>query len=97
MISANKADKKVVMRIGRKTSVVLAEPNLERSANTLTGMIVKPAVFNARNIICAFEAVSFSGFNSCISFMAFKPSGVAALSSPSMFALKFIIIDPTAG
>ena len=42
-------------------------------------------------------AVSFCGFISCISFMAFSPSGVAALSSPSMLAEMFMNIEPKAG
>ena len=63
----------------------------------LTYQIDKPEVFNTRNIICASEAVSLSGFISCISFMVFNPSGVAALSRPNIFAEKFIIIEAVAG
>ena len=69
----------------------------ERAARIETGIMVRPEAFNTKNMICAFEAVSFFGFNSCKSFIAFNPTGVAALSKPSMFAEKFIIIDPIAG
>ena len=63
----------------------------------LTGIIVRPEAFSTRNMIWAFEAVSFLGFESCISFMALSPMGVAALSSPNMLAEKFSIIEPYAG
>jgi hypothetical protein len=63
----------------------------------LIGIMVSPDVLRTINIIMGLLAVSFSGFNSCISFMAFKPMGVAALSSPSMFAEIFINMLPIAG
>ena len=59
--------------------------------------MVKPEAFKTKNIICAFEATVLFGFNSCKSFIAFSPKGVAALSRPSILAEKFIIIEPTAG
>ena len=62
-----------------------------------TGTMVKPEVFNTKNIICAFEATSFLGFTSCICCMALSPIGVAALSNPNIFAAKFIMIEPCAG
>jgi hypothetical protein len=60
-------------------------------------MIVSPEVLSTRNMIWAFVAVSLSGFSSCSSFIALRPSGVAALSSPSMLAAKFMMTDPMAG
>ncbi len=48
-------------------------------------------------MIIASVAVSFFPFSSCNSVMAFSPSGVAALSSPSMLADTFMNIDPMAG
>ena len=62
-----------------------------------TGIIVRPEVFKTRNIIIGLLAVSFFGLRLCNSCIAFSPTGVAALSSPSILAEKFINIDPNAG
>ena len=48
-------------------------------------------------MIIASEAVSFFGFSSCNSFIAFNPIGVAALSSPRMLADTFRTMLPDAG
>ena len=48
-------------------------------------------------MIMGLVAVSFRGFSSCSSFMAFSPKGVAALSSPSMLAERFMKMEPMAG
>ena len=61
------------------------------------GMSVMPDVLSTRNIIMGLLAVSFLGFSSCSSCIAFSPMGVAALSSPNMFAEKFMNIVPMAG
>ena len=61
------------------------------------GIRVSPEVLSTKNMISAFEAVSFLGFNSCNSFIAFRPSGVAALSRPSILADKFMNMVPMAG
>ena len=45
----------------------------------------------------ASVAVSFLGFNSCNSLIAFNPNGVAALSNPNILAETFMNIDPKAG
>ena len=87
----------VPIKVGIKISAGLAAPFAIRKAITEVGIRVMPAVLSTRNIIWALLAVSFSGFNSCNSFIAFKPTGVAALSRPSILAEKFIIIDPLAG
>ena len=58
----------------------------------LTGMMVRPEVFSTRNIIIGLVAVSFFGFSSCMLSIAFRPNGVAALSSPSMLAAMFMKI-----
>ena len=63
----------------------------------LIGMMMRPEVLITRNIIIGLEAVSFFGFNSCNSFIAFSPNGVAALSSPSILADIFIKIEPNTG
>ena len=60
-------------------------------------MSVSPDVFSTRNIIIGLLAVSLCGFISCSSCIAFRPIGVAALSSPSMLAEKFMNIVPIAG
>ena len=77
--------------------VGFTEPIIARSAMMEIGMMVRPEAFSTRNMICASEAVSLSGLISCSSLMAFSPSGVAALSSPRMLALKFMMIEPVAG
>ena len=64
---------------------------------TDVGISVMPAVLSTRNMIIGLLAVSGFGLISCSSRMAFRPSGVAALSRPSMLALKFITILPLAG
>ena len=51
----------------------------------------------AKNVHIASVAVSFCSFSSWSSFIAFKPSGVAALPSPSILAAIFKTIDPIAG
>ena len=61
------------------------------------GMSVSPEVFSTKNIIMGFEAVSFFVFNSCSCSIAFRPNGVAALSSPSMLAAMFMKILPVTG
>ena len=74
-----------------------AAPICARYTMTETGIIVKPDVFSTKNMICALEARSLRGLTSCICCIAFKPTGVAALSNPSIFAAIFIIIEPYAG
>ena len=63
----------------------------------LTGMMVRPDVLSTRNMIIGLVAVSFLGFSSCRPSMAFRPSGVAALSSPSMLAEMFMKMLPMTG
>ena len=63
----------------------------------LIGISVSPEVFSTRNMIIGLLAVSFFGFNSCNPSMAFKPKGVAALSSPSMLAARFMKMLPVTG
>ena len=52
---------------------------------------------STRNISIASVAVSFFVLSSCMCCIAFNPRGVAALSSPSIFADTFINIAPIAG
>ena len=90
----------VAMSIGMNTSVGLAACSpigpvtVALIAKTDTGIMVSPEVFSARNIICASDAVSFFGFRVCSDCMALSPIGVAALSSPSMLAEKFMSSCP---
>ena len=63
----------------------------------VSGIKVRPLVCSTKNMICALVAFSLSGLIDCKLSMAFKPKGVAALSSPSILALKFITICPMAG
>src|SRR5659263_637525 len=87
----------VAIKMGMNTSVGLVEPMMARWAMMLMGMMVMPAVFKARNMICALEAVSLSGLISWRLCMAFNPMGVAALSSPNIVAEKFMSNCPLAG
>ena len=64
---------------------------------TPTGMSVRPLVLSTRNMIMALLAVSFLGLSCCSPSIALRPSGVAALSSPSMLALKFMKMCPKTG
>ena len=63
----------------------------------LTGISVSPLVFSTRNMIIGFDAVSFFVFSSCICSIAFRPRGVAALSSPNILAAMFIKMEPVTG
>ena len=95
-IAANVATK-VAIRQGIKMSVGLVACNDARIAMMLVGIRVNPDACKQRNIICALDAVSLFGFNSCKLCMAFNPKGVAALSRFKRLAEKFNIICPNAG
>ena len=90
-------EQNVASRIGTKMSVGCAAPSCARYTMMLTGMSVRPDVLSTRNIIIGFVAVSFFGFSSCSCSIAFSPSGVAALSRPSMLAATFIKMLPVTG
>src|SRR5690606_22519585 len=90
-------EQNVAIRVGMKILVGSTEPNIARSAIIEIGIMVSPEAFSTKNIICASDAVSLSGLISCNSLIALSPNGVAALSSPRMLALKFMMIDPVAG
>ena len=90
-------EKNVASRMGIKMSVGYAAPIWARYTIMLTGINVSPLVFSTRNIIMGFDAVSFFVFSSCICSMAFRPSGVAALSSPSILAAIFMKMLPVTG
>lgn len=94
MVAAN-----VAIMQGRKISVGLTAGGLTdaRMAMMLMGINVSPDACNTKNMIWALLAVSFSGFNSCKLCIALSPKGVAALSNPSRFAEKFMIMCPKAG
>ena len=80
-----------------KISVGCAAPSCARYTNIEIGISVSPEVFSTRNMIMGFVAVSFFVFSSCSCSIAFRPNGVAALSSPSMFAAMFMKIEPVTG
>ena len=63
----------------------------------LTGINVSPDVLRTRNIIIELVAVSFFSFSACSCSIAFKPKGVAALSSPNILAEIFIKMLPVTG
>ena len=78
-------------------SVGCAAPICALYTMMLTGMMVSPEVLSTRNIIIGLLAVSFFGLSSCMDSMAFSPSGVAALSRPSILAAMFMNMCPVAG
>ena len=90
-------EKNVASRMGMNTSVGWAAPICERYTRMEMGMRVRPEVLSTRNMIIGLVAVSFFGLRVCISSMAFSPSGVAALSSPSMLAAMFMKMLPVTG
>ena len=90
-------EKNVARRMGTKMSVGCAAPICARYTMILTGIKVSPDVLSTRNIIIGLVAVSFFGFSSCSCSIAFSPSGVAALSSPSMLAATFMKMLPVTG
>ena len=102
-ISPAQNETKVPSSVGRKMSAALKPTSpclsamLWRMAITDVGISVMPAVLSTRNMIIGLLAVSFCGLISCNSRIAFRPSGVAALSRPSMLALKFMTMLPLAG
>ena len=96
MIPAS-VEKKVANRMGIKISVGWAAPIWARYTMMEIGISVRPEVFSTRNMIIGFEAVSFFVFSSCNCSIAFKPSGVAALSSPSILAAIFMKMEPVTG
>ncbi|CCY65818.1 uncharacterized protein BN467_00313 [Prevotella sp. CAG:1124] len=59
--------------------------------------MVSPEVLSTRNIIIGLVAVSFFLLRLWSCSMAFRPSGVAALSRPSMLAAMFMKMEPVAG
>ena len=61
------------------------------------GMKHSPEALRIKNIIMASVAVSLRGLRVWSSCMALRPSGVAALSRPSMLAETFMNTDPIAG
>ena len=73
------------------------DPAATRIAIAVVGINCTELVLIARNVHIAFDALPGCGFNVSRSRIARRPSGVAALPRPSMFAAMFISIDPIAG
>jgi len=96
-MTPTRVEMKVLSRIGINTSVGCAAPICARYTMILIGMMIRPEVLITKNIIIGLEAVSFFGFSSCSSFIAFSPNGVAALSRPSILADIFMKMDPNTG
>ena len=82
---------------GRNTSDGFAAPNCARYIMMVIGIKVSPEALMHKNITMELLADSLFGFNSCNCCMAFNPIGVAALSSPSKFADRFMKIEPVTG
>ena len=79
------------------TSVGSAAPSWARNVKIVIGSMVTDEALMTMNMIMSLVAVSGSGLRVCSSFIALSPSGVAALSSPSTLADRFITIAPEAG
>ena len=94
---ATKVDVNVASMIGRNTSDGFAAPNCARYIMMVIGIKVSPEALMHKNITMELLADSLFGFNSCNCCMAFNPIGVAALSSPSKFADRFMKIEPVTG
>src|SRR5256714_5136448 len=73
------------------------DPDAARIAMAVAGINCTELVLIARNVHIAFVATSVRGLSVFRSRIARKPSGVAALPSPSMLAAMFITIEPIAG
>ena len=84
----------MAMSKGKNTSAGLAAPIWERYAMMVVGMMVNPLTPSTTNMIMALDALDLSLLSSCSSAIALSPIGVAALSSPSMLAAKFMNIVP---
>jgi hypothetical protein len=69
------------------------EPYCASSPIMENGMSWMLDVLITINSIISNVITSFSSDNDCRSFMAFIPSGVAALPTPNRFARKFRVMD----
>ena len=87
-------EKYVAIKRGKNTSAGFAAPSCARYAMIVVGMMVKPLAPSTTNIIMALDAFDLSLLSVWSSDMALSPIGVAALSSPSMLAAKFMNIVP---
>src|SRR5689334_2121684 len=87
----------VAIRMGTNTSAGFAAPSWARNVMIEMGTSVTDDAFITMNNTISSVARSGSGLRLCSSFIAFNPSGVAALSRPSMFAERFITMAPLAG
>lgn len=94
---ATKVDVNVASMIGRNISDGFAAPICARYIMMVIGIKVSPEALMQRNMTIELLADSFLGFNFCNCCIAFSPIGVAALSSPSKFAERFMKIDPVTG
>ena len=92
-----KVEAEVANKIGRKTKVGSGAPCCRRYIKIETGSKVSDDAFKTKNKICALVANKGIGLSSCRARIAFKPMGVAALSKPKAFAVKFKVINPNAG
>src|SRR5436309_14210827 len=79
------------MAVGR------VDPDAARIAIAVAGINCTELVLIARKVHIAFVATLGRGLSVSRSRIARKPSGVAALQRPSIFADMFITIEPIAG
>src|SRR5258708_36271207 len=88
---------KVAMTTGMNISVGSGALKEARRAITVIGITCRPEACRQRNMIWGLEAGSLSGLICWRLFFALMAKGLAASSSPSRLAEKFIIICPVAG
>ena len=78
-------------------AVGLFAPAVARMVIAISGRIWIEAVLSARKVTMALVAVPGRGLIASSRRMARRPSGVAALPRPSMFAAMFMTMAPIAG
>src|SRR3982074_788758 len=84
----------VAMRVEPTMAVGFLLPLIARILIAVAGNNLMELVLSAKKVHIALVATPFLWFRSFRCAIAFKPSGVAALLTPSMFAAIFIIIAP---
>jgi biotin transporter BioY len=87
----------VAIRVEPTIAVGFLLPLIAKMLMAVAGTNWMELVLSAKKVHIAFVATPFFGFKSFRCAIAFNPSGVAALLTPSMFAAMFIIIAPIAG
>src|SRR4029077_13082162 len=94
---ADKVAKKVAIKVDPTIPVGFFEPLMARILMAVAGTSWMELVLIARKVHIAFVATPCLVFSSFSWLMARRPSGVAALLTPSMLAAMFMTMEPIAG